>query len=431
MKRCVPRKDVGAARAPASTESAALPIIIREPMHPSKRSPPRRKRLVLAALSILMNLVVAEVACRLIGDPRSPHEPVYAVDEEVGFRPSPGFDDGVVRITANGFRDDEPVPSAKPPGEIRVLFLGDSFVYAAHVAFADVVTERLEQAMAPAGRVRVINAGCPAWSTVHERFLLERHGIALAPDVVVVGLFVGNDVMESASGDRWHVNEDHSLGVHVHVSSLRKRVLRSSALYRRIEWMRRSLRDSDEAILRDALDFEVEQLRLEQWRRGAAEEPPLSEGWRLVEESLAAMRDLVRGRGAELLVAVFPDEAQVDERIRAETVRRSSPPIDFADYELDQPQRLVGRICVRLGIDGVDLLPAMRARGARGGLFRELDTHWNEAVMRSRRRRSPRRWRPWSSDRAGSEAGAAAGPRDARHEPDAAGAGVTTTRDSG
>lgn len=347
----------------------------------------RRKlaRLGLVVASLLLALAAGEVVARVVPEPRSPWEPPYVDDEATGFRPRPGWSDGKVRITANGLRDDDDVPEAKPAGERRVLFLGDSFLYAARLAWKDVLTEQVERRLPS---TRCLDACCPGWSTDRERAFLERYGLALHPDVVVVCFFVGNDVMEAASSDRFSVRDDHAIEVHARPQSLRKRILGHSALWRKIEAtsLYRKLahhRNSDGSKPVEDVEaryYEIEQLRLEQWRRGAWEKPPLADGWSRVEGELARIKKLADASGARVLVLAIPDEVQVDEKIRAETVRRSSPKVDLADYDLDQPQRALAEICARVGLPVLDALPAFRAKGAQGGLYLRdpLDTHWNE-----------------------------------------------------
>lgn len=362
-----------------------------------ERTPSRaaslRARIALALGAIAFALLAGEVLCRLLPEPQSPFEPAYVDDPVLGSRPKPGFTRGTVRITSLGFRDDDEIPVEKPKGEVRVLFLGDSFLYAAGVTWKDVVTERLEAALnegRSAPVVRVINTGCPGYGTDRHRALLESYGLPLSPDVVVLGFFVGNDVMEAITPERWVVRGDHSLAIEKREAALRKRMLESSALWRRIAATKlyqsiahprkqKKLEARGGETLDDDRYYEIEQLRLEQWRKDAWTRPPLEEGWRRVAAELERIRDVARKGGAEVVVALFPDEVQVDAKLREEVVHRSSPSIELQDYELDQPQTAVRAICAKLSVPCVDLLPAFREKGAQGGLYRPSDTHWNEA----------------------------------------------------
>jgi hypothetical protein len=88
------------------------------------------------------------------------------------------------------------IPLPKPPGETRVLFVGDSATEGAFVTpaqsfplvFKALLDERAEN------RVRVINAGVWGMTTIDEYHLLQDKLLPLEPDVVVIGLFMANDI---------------------------------------------------------------------------------------------------------------------------------------------------------------------------------------------------------------------------------------------
>ncbi|MEC7947384.1 MAG: GDSL-type esterase/lipase family protein, partial [Myxococcota bacterium] len=85
-----------------------------------------------------------------------------------------------VHVNAAGFRDRERGPATGP----RLLALGDSSIYGFGVSDRAVFTARLE---AQLGGVEVINGGVPGYSTEQALNLLEAQGLALAPDVLLVG----------------------------------------------------------------------------------------------------------------------------------------------------------------------------------------------------------------------------------------------------
>lgn len=67
-----------------------------------------------------------------------------------------------VRLDAMGFREDAPVPEARPRGVYRVLALGDSWVFGYSVDQGKTIPDQLEQLLPAAlgvARVEVINAG--------------------------------------------------------------------------------------------------------------------------------------------------------------------------------------------------------------------------------------------------------------------------------
>ena len=91
------------------------------------------------------------------------------------------------------------LPATKPPGEFRVVVLGDSYTVAGQVPYEQDFTTVLEQRLRAAGhpRVRVVNAAVGGYGTFNEAGLLREDLSWLQPDLVLVAAFVGNDVAEN------------------------------------------------------------------------------------------------------------------------------------------------------------------------------------------------------------------------------------------
>ncbi len=99
------------------------------------------------------------------------------------------------KFNSEGWREDEH-PEAKPPGEIRILALGDSYLFGQGVKRKDLFIERLGRQLAEHFKdcpVKTINTGQPAYNTWRELRLLKERGLAYDPDLVVLA-FVPNDV---------------------------------------------------------------------------------------------------------------------------------------------------------------------------------------------------------------------------------------------
>jgi lysophospholipase L1-like esterase len=101
-----------------------------------------------------------------------------------------------VRINQAGFRGG-PFPGAKPPGVYRIVVLGDSFTFGygvrEHQAYPARLARRLNARTGGRPRVEVVNLGVPGAGPLDYLWHLEHTGLALQPDLVVVGLFA-NDV---------------------------------------------------------------------------------------------------------------------------------------------------------------------------------------------------------------------------------------------
>lgn len=92
-----------------------------------------------------------------------------------------------VLMNADGFWD-TPHQSIKPPGVRRLLFLGDSFTSGYGIdkkeRFTDLVKDRLSS------EYEVINMGMWGYSTDQELLVFDEKGLAYAPDVVILSMFV-------------------------------------------------------------------------------------------------------------------------------------------------------------------------------------------------------------------------------------------------
>ncbi len=98
-----------------------------------------------------------------------------------------GPDAGIVRINSLGFRGREVTPR-KDPGVVRVLVVGDSFVFGVGVDEEHLFVNRLEARLRDLTGVphEVVNLGVVGFSTDQEYLLLRERGLALAPDVVLL-----------------------------------------------------------------------------------------------------------------------------------------------------------------------------------------------------------------------------------------------------
>jgi lysophospholipase L1-like esterase len=101
------------------------------------------------------------------------------------------------RINRFGFHDDD-FPQAKPPGEFRMLLIGDSVTMGYGVPLQDTFASRLEERLNRTDRRfrshQVINAGVHGYSSGQELMTL-RECLVFQPELIVVG-FCLNDVTE-------------------------------------------------------------------------------------------------------------------------------------------------------------------------------------------------------------------------------------------
>ena len=110
--------------------------------------------------------------------------------------PSMEFPGRTVSVQTNrlGLRGPE---LEEPARRARVLFLGDSYTFGVYCDDADTYPQQFEALYG--GRVEAVNAGyADGWSPDEHYAWLRAHGLALHPNVIVYGLFVGNDIDDIA-----------------------------------------------------------------------------------------------------------------------------------------------------------------------------------------------------------------------------------------
>lgn len=154
-------------------------------------------------------LVICEFAVRVLA-PQSLISDIVVGDPDVDYRLRPGARGHMssaeysvdIRVNSMGFRGPE-ISAVKQPGVVRVLFLGDSFMFGHGLAEDDtlpsLVGRELERT-AP-GKFEVINGGVYGYSTADELNFLKKFGLPVQPDVVVT-LLMTNDFADNPIGYR-------------------------------------------------------------------------------------------------------------------------------------------------------------------------------------------------------------------------------------
>jgi len=126
----------------------------------------------------------------------------FRPDDVVSYALRPDWETGqqhagrAMTVTTNGLGLRGPAASSEPaPGTLRVLVVGDSFVFGLGIADDETLPVRLEAHLAErlAVPVEVLNAGVPGWAGDDYLLFLRSRGYALDPDLLVVAV-MDNDV---------------------------------------------------------------------------------------------------------------------------------------------------------------------------------------------------------------------------------------------
>jgi hypothetical protein len=344
----------------------------------------------LALGSILVTCVLAEVALRFarINTPST----VEFVDGK-GLRRVPGaryvhdkegHSEG--RFNSHGFRDVERT-LAKPPGAFRIEIFGDSFVDALQVALPDSFPARLERAIAASSRrVEVLNLGQSGFGTTDECLRFDHFGKAFSPDLVVVAVFVGNDIrnnsktLNTESVTYYYViGPDGRLELDTSLPDAYQRG--RTGLQRAFQAVKRhsylaSLLSERLYLLRRAGAAKAVKEREESAASKPAGLPPLddlnlfvddaprvwSDAWAVTQAVLLKFRDDAQAAGARFAVMTIPTAEQIDPAAQHEIETRLGRALDW-----DRPDALLVPFAKEHGIPMLALAPTFREAYARSG----------------------------------------------------------------
>jgi hypothetical protein len=327
---------------------------------------------LLVALEILLRLAVML--------PLS--SPSFVHDADIGYRMADG-----VAGTRGGFNTSLTPGEALPSGK-RLLFVGDSFTYGTYPAarvFPERVADRLTGSGVPA---IALSRGLPAAGPSNYLRVAEFFTEQLDPDVVVVTVYLGNDIEQSHPRQETRlflgavatVNQPHRFGLNRedYYVYLAARKARAVLLYRLAE-KPAPLSPLVEEQGRTSAPFSPDQLFRAYRREIRNFESPSS---RFIQEALGGLvarliglRGIVGDR--TLLIVLAPSRVQVDAQFREELMRHWN--LDPHDYCVTCIGDSVREDLSASDISVLDLTSSFMQVQKEHELYNQMDTHWNLA----------------------------------------------------
>ena len=153
------------------------------------------------------------------------YRPGSNYDERFGFLNNPHIRETVrtdeyrytVATNSLGFRTHEITP--KPPGQRRLMLLGDSMFFGVGVDYPATVPGLLETAR---DSLQVYNFAMLGHNTVQSRIAARAFADQVGPDHIVCGVFIGNDLLTNALN---YPDENNHIATHLdQVAASRKRL---------------------------------------------------------------------------------------------------------------------------------------------------------------------------------------------------------------
>lgn len=347
-----------------SPEAAAVVTLVPWAVAEGARAGWRARRRLAPPLAVaIVTIVSLEVALRFFNFVR-PSFVFYAADAS-RFRGRPGTPHYDAVFNAKGFNDRERTYERPPDVRRRIVALGDSFAVGV-VPRAQNYLALLEQRLDREQDTEVINLGVAGTTPADYLSMLVDEGLRYGPDVVLVTLYVGNDL-----------------------ETRRRRAYEYSfvAMLARAAWTLGRVPSTGEGAgaagtyddvapsLSEARYLEIQVDR--SWIYEGDRPPRLAGAVAETGRQVAVMRDLASRAGARFLVVIAPDEIQIDASVQSAVAAARGVPLSALDFE--QPSRLVAADLAARGVAVLDLRPAFRDAVSRERLYKPRDTHWNLA----------------------------------------------------
>ena len=344
---------------------------------------------LLVVLAFALGIVVMEGLSRLVLSPVDFLLPEMEAHAELNHRISPysaGHD-------SLGFRNES------VPEKVSVVAIGDSMTYGVAASHRDSWPRQLQRLIGQP----VYNLALGGYGPVHYWHLLNEFALPMEPDLVIVGVYFGNDLMDAYnlvySNDSWeHLRRPGAVDgvdskdlIELPVRSkrfgdLRNWLAHKSMIYRVVTQsaLANPVRRAEVAhIHSDVMRIDVPggiTFLTPGIRSGALDltDPNVQEGLDLSAQALDEIQKQCRARQVDLLVLLIPTKEYVYRDIvfdRGMDLSGSS----FREL-IDSEERVKARVRAQLDSSGVaylDLLEPMRAAAARNAIFPENDGHPN------------------------------------------------------
>jgi hypothetical protein len=372
---------------------------------------PSRERLFSALLllgTVALMLLVLEGVARVLRARRGGGKEVNEArlyneyDPLLGWRKKPGARatyrrrEYTVEVAVNslGLRDPER-PYAAPPGTLRVLALGDSFLEGYTVPLEQTATQVLERELQAAGcPAQVVNGGTQAYSTDQELLFYRTEGVKYAPRVVAV-FFYYNDVVYNNRQEYFQtpkpIFEMGGGALKLHRYPVKpwppeqaasepaaERAEGGSAL---LEWLRDRLWYGAPGVYNALAKVGLWRplpkvpIRLELRVYERRTEPEIEDAWAKTRAILHTMAREAQGHGASLLLVGIPSRFEVDDR--SWRLTRTLYGVDEAAWDRRRVMARLAETAREGGFPFLDLTEPLRR--ADGEPYFTYDGHWTAA----------------------------------------------------
>lgn len=363
--------------------------------------------LVLGSLGFA--LAIVEIALRILG---IGYPSFYQVDPQRGHALIANFSarwnhegNGWVSINTQGLRDRH-YEVEKPANTYRIVVLGDSFSEAIQVNEGETYWSEIERNLnscpgLEGKTVEVINFGVGDYGTAQQYLTLKHHALAYQPDVVLLQIFTGNDLVNNSRalspgdrlspfwekvGNQWQMNDDFKeTNAYQRRASVPRRLV--YGLINRVRLLQVLNEAKRLAVTRQPLtttnNADVDIIAALDFDPNLYQEPPNAEwqnAWLATESLVTAIGHISRKNNADFLAVVISNPPQVypDRQIRERLMKLGAKDLFYPGQRLEA-------LGEKQGFSVLSLAPILQTKAEQNELFFHGFSntmlgvgHWNE-----------------------------------------------------
>lgn len=264
-------------------------------------------------------------------------------------------------------------PLQKKQGITRIIVLGDSFTAGFGVEQNETYPSQLEKNLNEQGKkVEVWNAGIDGYSPDVEYLQLKKIITDIKPDIVLLGFYVGNDVLDIERNQQEYAENGKLIKIITPIATVKNNQLQL------IENEKNPYKPSlktylDIVLLRTSHFYRLIKNRIDTEMLSLLQNANIV-SWEKTNATLSSLSNLSKQYHSQFYIVIIPPRAQVAEK-EWKNLQKKIKNISFI-----QPQQKLLNICSEQNISCVDLLPELK--NTKKQLYYTYDAHFTPSGHR-------------------------------------------------
>lgn len=343
--------------------------------------------LLLLLVAIIVFFILFEITARLLNlyPEYGSTKGMFQNDEVLDYRMTPNFrgkfsrQEFKLEISTNslGLRDVE--YGEKKNNELRILALGDSFVWGAYgtelnQTFVKILERKLNE-KSRSLRYQVINAGVPGYGTDQEFLYLKDRGYKLKPDLILVNLFVGNDFLDNVQSGEMIVKNGALFTNKTRIKlgeKIRTFLLTNSHSYRIME---RSMLNLFGNFIQKYVRGKIQQDDYQAQLFLKPVNKDITQQTIKTEEVLKETKLYTNSNNMTFVIVLIPLNYQVDNNLKQIFIENNYN--QNQQYDMEQPQKIINEWAVKNNVTVIDLLPHLKKLNKDNDFYWKFNPHFN------------------------------------------------------